>query len=365
MRRNQYNDIVKVGSKVAKLQTSLAQTNSLAKIAKDIQTAQTGLYQSNEFRNAVATLTQLQAGINQSSRLRNAAEVITQLQTGLYQSNEFRNAVATLTQLQTGINQSIGLRNTARVATRLQTSLSQSNDLKMLASVSKQAADSLQLIHVEFSKSYVTLLQGIAAEPTKFGVLPPMVATLPSVELYNSNHVLEVFSEQGSAPELQEEYQHEGTEIASDIENSLESLLSELDPGLKLMWQGVNDALASESVDRVRHFSVSARELFTQVIHILAPDEEIGNWTDDPNHFSNDRPTRKARVLYICRDFNHKQFSNFVNKDISASIALSDLLQSGVHAIETDFTPGQVSALKIRVEGTLRFLLETARAQTL
>ena len=340
MRRNQYNDIIRAGSEVVNLQTSLAQTNSLAKIAKGIQAAQIGLYQSNDFRNAVTTLTQLQTRINQSSGLRNAAEVITRLQTGFYQSNEFRNAVATFIQLQTRIDQS--------------------EDLKRLARFSMDATASLQAIHVEFSKSFVALLQAMSAKPTEFGALPPVVATLPSIEIYNSSRVLEALSEQDTDPELQGQY-HYIEETEAEIENSLEFLLRELDPELIRMWRGINDALSSESEDRIRHFSASSRELFTHIVHKLAPDDELREWTDDPNHFHENRPTRKARVLYICRSFDHSQFSNFVDKDINASIALSDLFQSGVHAIETDLTSGQMSALKIRIEGALRFLLETAR----
>lgn len=235
-----------------------------------------------------------------------------------------------------------------------------SDYLKTLQNLKTQAVVSLQ-IHREFTESYDALLQSMTAHPTQFGILPPVVATLPSVEFYNANRVLEVFSDEDIAPELQVKYQNIDEEIALDTEDSLEILLRELDPGLIRMWRGVSDALSSESEDRVRHFSVSARELFTHIIHKLAPDDEVQEWTDNPNHFDKNRPTRRARVLYICRDFDYSQFSNFVDKDTTASIALSDLFQSGVHAQETDLTPGQMSALKMRIESTLRFLLETAR----
>ena len=243
----------------------------------------------------------------------------------------------------------------------LQANPFQSHDLKLLANVSNQHVSVLQTAQREISQSWADLFVSLTEDLAGITRLPPKVVPLPSIELYNSHRVLEVFSEEDIAPELQAKYQNIDEEIALDTDDSLEILLLELDPKLIRMWRGMKDALTSEGEDKVRHFSISARELFTQIIHKLAPDDEVKEWTDDPNHFHEKIPTRKARALYICRSFDHSQFSNFVAKDINASIALSDLFQSGVHTIETDLTSGQMSALKIRIEGTLRFLLETAR----
>ena len=246
----------------------------------------------------------------------------------------------------------------------LQANPFQSHDLKLLANVGSQQVSALQTVHGEFSQSWTNLFGSLAEDLTRITRLPPKVVPLPSVELYNSNRVLEVFSDEHAAPELQEEYQYvadEGTQVPED---SLEFLLSELDPGLIRMWRGIEDALTSESEDKVRHFFASGRELFTHVVHKLAPDDEVKEWTGDPNHFHENRPKRKTRMLYICRAIDNKHFSNFVDKDISAVMALSDLFQGGVHSITTDITPGQMSALKVRIEGALLFILETARAKS-
>ena len=185
---------------------------------------------------------------------------------------------------------------------------------------------------------------------------------LPEVELFNSVDLLEAITvdngEREVTSENDEDKQGLRDEISTQTAEALETLLAGLDRNLVLLWQGASQALTSNNVDRNRHFLISLRELFTHVLHQLAPNDEIRAWTTSPEHFDRGQPTRKARLLFICRDINYSPFSSFVEKDIASILTLWEILNRS-HEIAIPLTQKQLVALKIRIEGALRLLLIT------
>ena len=106
------------------------------------------------------------------------------------------------------------------------------------------------------------------------------------------------------------------------------------------MWKGAIEAFHSDNSDKVRHFSISIRELYTHLIYNLAPDEDIKKWTSDKGNYDDKgRPTRRARLLFICRNINNKPFNSFVKKDVDATLAFIDIFQKGTHGIDPVFSP--------------------------
>ena len=112
------------------------------------------------------------------------------------------------------------------------------------------------------------------------------------------------------------------------------------------------------NLDYARYFAVSLRELFTQVLHRLSPNHEIKKWTNDDKLFDNGKPTRKARLLFICRSVNHDIFSDFLEKDVEAIL---ELFQRGTHQVTIPFTHKQLVALKARVESAIIYLIEISQ----
>jgi len=53
----------------------------------------------------------------------------------------------------------------------------------------------------------------------------------------------------------------------------------------------------------------------------------------------------------------------FVEKDISAILEFLDLIQGGTHAIVISYTSAQLAALKMRMDGSLRFLISVSQTQ--
>ena len=84
----------------------------------------------------------------------------------------------------------------------------------------------------------------------------------------------------------------------------------------------------SRNPDRARHVTTSVRELFSQVLHGLAPDEEVRAWSSNEQHFQNRRPTRRARLLYICRHINSDPLTRFVEDDVQAALSFVEALNA-------------------------------------
>ena len=205
------------------------------------------------------------------------------------------------------------------------------------------------------SKHYSSLLKSFEENPISFTKISPALTKSAPIEYFTGANLLEAISvdeEQIAEEEIIK------NEILLENESSLTSYLPRLDTGLTKMWHGANAALSSSNPDKVRHFSASVRELFTHVMHILAPDEQIKKWSNDSSLYHKGKPTRKARFLFICRNISNDPMTKFVEKDASATVEFLGLFQEGTHAITASFSEHQLIALKARAESTLKFLLE-------
>jgi len=128
------------------------------------------------------------------------------------------------------------------------------------------------------------------------------------------------------------------------------------------MYDGAVDAMNATSADSQRHMCVSLRELITHTIHELAPVNEAKEYLetrgDAEQYFHEGRPTRKGRILYICREIERGNFSKFVNADVKSTLAFMDLLQEGTHSREMHYTEPQLTTLLSRAEGLVSFLID-------
>ena len=222
--------------------------------------------------------------------------------------------------------------------------------------------NSLRSVFRDFSQSYSTLFDSWEKQPSTVVALPPVISKLPAVEFYNGVMVVHKITVGEEDAEFERESQQVAEETRRETEDRLETLLAELNPDLLIPLQGARQSLSSENLDRARHFATSLRELFTHVLHTLAPDDKVKEWNKDPNHYDTGKPTRRARLLYICRELNHGPFSTFVKKDVDADIAFLDLFQQGTHEVTSKYTDVQLKAMLVRMESTLRFMLEIWRA---
>lgn len=226
--------------------------------------------------------------------------------------------------------------------------------------ITNELKDTLSSSFLEFSRSYSALYRSFEEPASSVLLFPPIISELPSLEYFTGADLLESISVEVTESELAEEKQRVRSEILSETEDAIQTLLANLDVGLVKMLQGAGRAIDSNNADHVRHFTVSLRELFTKILHRLAPDDKVHEWSTSSEHFSNSRPTRKARLLYIYRNINHGPLNEFVERDIELLLDLMDIFQSGTHKVTTHYTQEQLSALKIKTESAIRFLLEVS-----
>jgi len=149
--------------------------------------------------------------------------------------------------------------------------------------------------------------------------------------------------------------------VAAAITTSgLENKLRRLGADLVQMLHGARHAFGAVSnPERVRHAAVSLRELATQVLHRLAPDEQVRQWTKFPQDFDDGKPTRSARARFIARHA-HPTLAEFLKQDLRSVGALFGLLNSATHG---DFPHNDLEILVLRVEGFIHLLLQVSDAQ--
>lgn len=204
---------------------------------------------------------------------------------------------------------------------------------------------------LDLSANYFELYSG-APEHNALSLLPDNLIDLTPKEYFNE---AALFRSTSAATKTKDK------DILSKKLSTNEILLrhlSNLNPDLKNLYIGALEALNSNNVDRVRHYSSSLRDLFTHALHLLSPDEKLKVWSKDPAHFHNKRPTRSARMLYIARKINDDKFKKFINSDIKSTLEFIDLFHCGTHKIKSSYSEVQLSIMRTKMEETLIFLIE-------
>jgi hypothetical protein len=220
----------------------------------------------------------------------------------------------------------------------------------------------LQNTFIDFGKSYSKLFASLSDHPASLISLPPIVSRYSAVEFFNGVRIAQAVTIQSDEFELDFELEEETHQVEKDVqqetESAIEELLGKLNVELMRLLHGARQSLESTNPDKVRHFATSLRELFTHVLHTLSPDDQVKNWSNSPTHYDRGKPTRRARLLYICRSLNHGPFSDFLEKDIDAVLEFLKLFQRGTHEITPTYTDSQLKIMLVRMESALRFLLE-------
>lgn len=155
----------------------------------------------------------------------------------------------------------------------------------------------------------------------------------------------------------------EDEEVEVEVEGlpSVDDELASFDDRLLVLINGARESLKSDNPDRARHVTTSVRELCTHILHGLAPDDDIRKWSSDETHFHNSRPTRRARLLYICRKFSCDPLTRFVEDDVRAALTLIDSLNAGAHVVQSKLTEFHLEAIVYRMEALALFLLKISR----
>jgi len=210
----------------------------------------------------------------------------------------------------------------------------------------------------ELTTTYAALAESIHTYQD-IARLPDFLLPGATREMFVAGHAVRVFR---TLDEPDEEPQPAQLELVTELETETSvciGLLQTLDPGLATPYRGARDALHRGNPDRARHILSSLRELWNHVLRRIAPDEHVLAWVQG-NHndlLREGRPTRKARVLYVCRNLNHGPFADFVDQDTRALVKLLEFFNR-VHELESKLTDDQLRALLLRTDSWLVYILQ-------
>jgi len=222
--------------------------------------------------------------------------------------------------------------------------------------LSKYRVTSVQTAFLNFTDSYRDVMQSVSMKPNWL-YEAPAIAELPARGYYASSQLLRIVSDEEVTVEEIAEETEKATAGQTDY---LLEYLPRLDRDLPMMWHGAVYALRSDNPDRIRHFITSLRELFTHVLHILAPNDAFAQWDRDRFYYADDKPTRQGRLLFICRNMSGSDavFARFMKNDVDSAISLIKMFQGGTHKINSDYSPQELELILIRAELSLRTFLK-------
>ena len=218
---------------------------------------------------------------------------------------------------------------------------------------------------LESSIAHVTASYGTLAESLReisdVTRLPAFVLPGATREIYTTGFALETLRPWDERND--EDAETENLFIA-DVERETSgciALLRQVDLGLARPYIGARDALNGNNPDRARHILSSLRELWNHLLRRLAPDDLVSTWifhnANQQDLLHKGRPTRRARVLYVCRELNNDPLTEFLMHDSQALVKLIDLFNR-VHELETQLTDEQLRAILLKTDSWLMYILQ-------
>ncbi|GKT10337.1 hypothetical protein [Desulforhabdus sp. TSK] len=218
---------------------------------------------------------------------------------------------------------------------------------------------------LESSIAHVTASYGSLAESIReisdITRLPAFVLPGATREIYTTSFALETLR-----PEDERDEEETETEIQLVAEAELETLgcialLQQVDPGLARPYIGARDALHGNNADRSRHILSSLRELWNHLLRRLAPEDLVAAWipgiANQKDLLHEGKPTRRAKVLYVCRELNNDPLTEFLTHDTRALVKLIELFNR-VHELEIELTDEQLRAILLKTDSWLMYILQ-------
>ncbi len=210
---------------------------------------------------------------------------------------------------------------------------------------------------LKFSSSFSMLFNHYDKKSLPLYTLPSSQTIMPAAEYYNSALLSKSFSYHENSIEYSNEEKLLFNEIKKENTESLDELLGNINNNYLTLLNGARDALKSKNNDRIRHFSVSLRELFTHILHYISPDSEIMKWSKESKYYEKGKPTRTARLEYLYSSISEKPFKKFVELDIKSTNEFLNLFHEGTHSLIASFTELQLKTMLQRMESLLHFIL--------
>lgn len=144
----------------------------------------------------------------------------------------------------------------------------------------------------------------------------------------------------------------------------LSTKLSGIQQDLPDRWRGALFSLSPRNPDAARHFCTSAREIFTRIFDLCAPDKLVISTIQNCQLTPQGTPTRRTKISYLLhiRGLTDDALEDFVDEDIENILTLFHVFNDGTHGSVGRYDASQLSLIKQRVENGLQFLVRLAAA---
>ena len=213
--------------------------------------------------------------------------------------------------------------------------------------------------------SYRALMESIP-DLSRLVQMPSFVLPGATYNLYTAGHALRALEladedldeELDEDEDLDEELAFVSAEYVDNLD--IVELLESVHPKLVTLYLGAKEALYDNNPDRKRHALVSLRELWNNVVRVVAPKEPVLEWIAEHGENGdldcNSRPTRRGKIKYLSRNINSPLMVDFVDQSATMSTRLHKLY-GRVHELEPGLTDDQLYPILWRTESELSYLI--------
>jgi hypothetical protein len=123
----------------------------------------------------------------------------------------------------------------------------------------------------------------------------------------------------------------------------------------------IKNILATSQPDLIRLLANQLRELIRKLIDYFASSNEVLEWITDKSDVENGRPTRRARIRYLCRNRNSVAMQRFLSKDTESLLEFIDCLQKLVHGKSVQWDRLAALSIASRAEKWIELILLVGR----
>lgn len=145
-------------------------------------------------------------------------------------------------------------------------------------------------------------------------------------------------------------------------QTSITDEIAVISEDLDSRWYGALYSLNQRNPEASRHFCSSAREIFTGILDLQAPDDAVGNLLPDCPRTDQGVPTRRSKIRFLLerKGVNNDDLVDFVEADVQNIIELFGVLNAGTHGPAGKYDLVALGSIKKRVEDGLVFLARIA-----
>ena len=225
-----------------------------------------------------------------------------------------------------------------------------------------RALPELDILKLQASVTDITAFYGKLAESIRtypdITHLPKFVLPGATREVFVTGYAVNMLgvSDEEGAEQASSEVQISEIEVEASM---CIPLLEAVDPDLAKLYTGARAALRGTNPDRARHFLSSLRELWSHLLRQIAPDKQVLEWIpkDGKKLLYKGKPTREARILYLCRNLNNGPLSDFIKTDTHAFIELYNVFNR-IHKLNPKLSDQELRALQLRTDSWLTYTLQ-------